>query len=75
MHTISIDFRGKKMFTSWIQTRNLLNASQLLYPLSNMAVVFDGMLLDLSLPLRFQPAAECKLITALTRGDKLEVGG
>ena len=29
----------KKVFTSWIWTHNLLNASQLLYPLSYMAVV------------------------------------
>ena len=36
----------KKVFTSWILTRDLLNASQLLYPLSYMAVVFDGMLFD-----------------------------
>jgi len=64
----------KKVFTSWIQTRDLLNAIQLFYPLSYMAVVFDGMLLDFSL-LHLQPAAECKLITAFTCGDKLEVGG
>jgi len=40
-----------------------------------MAVVFDGMLLEFSPLLRLQPAAECNLITVLTRGDKLEVGG
>jgi len=40
-----------------------------------MAVVFDGMLLELSPLLRLQPAAEHNLITTLTRGDKLEVGG
>ena len=38
-----------------------------------MAVAFDGMLLEFS-PL-LQPAAEHNLITALTRGDKLKVGG
>jgi len=43
--------------------------------LSHMAVVFDGMLLEFFPLLRLQPAAECNLITALTRGDKLEVGG
>jgi len=40
-----------------------------------MAVVFDGMLLEFSPFLRFQPAVECNLITALIRSDKLEVGG
>ena len=66
---------GKKMFTNWIQTRNLLNASQLLYPLSYMAAVFDGMLLEF-LPLhRLQPTTERKLATALTEhDDKLEGG-
>jgi len=44
-------FEKKKLLTSWIRTRDLLNASQLFY------------------------AAECNLITAFTRGDKLEVGG
>ena len=63
------------MFTSWIQTRDLLNASQLLYPLSYMAAVVDGMLLEF-LPLyHLQPAAECKLATALTCDDKLEGRG
>ena len=50
-----------------------MHASQLLYPLSHMTVVFDGMLLKLS-PLCLEPAAECNLITALARGNKLEVG-
>jgi len=40
-----------------------------------MAVVFDGMLLEFSPLLRLQVAVERKLITVLTRGDKLEVGG
>ena len=40
-----------------------------------MAVVFDGMLLEFSPLLRLQPAAVRNLTTALTRGDKLEVGG
>ena len=62
----------KKIF--WIRTRDLLFASQLLYPLSHTAVVFDGMLLEFSPLLRLQPAAERNLITAFTRGDKLEVG-
>ena len=61
------------MFTSWIRTCDLLNASQLLYPLSYMAVVFDGILLEFSPLLCLQPAAEHKLITALPCGDKLEV--
>jgi len=39
-----------------------------------MAVVFDGMLLKFSPLLRIQAAVECKLITALTRGDKHEEG-
>jgi len=43
----------------------------LLYPLSSLAMVFDGMLLEFSPLLRLQPAAERKLITALPRGDKL----
>jgi len=38
-------------------------------------VVFDGMLLEFSPLFRLQAAAERKLITALTHGDKLEVGG
>ena len=67
-------FEKKNLFTSGIRTRDLLNASQLLYPLSHMAVVFDGMLLEFSPLLRLQPAAERNLITAFTRGDKLEVG-
>ena len=43
-----------------------------LHPLSHTAVVFDGMLLEFSPLLRFQPAAERNLITAFTRSDKLE---
>ena len=46
-----------------------------LYPLSHMAVVLDGILLEFSPCLRLQPAAERNLITAFTRSDKLEVGG
>jgi len=61
------------MFPSWIQTRDLLNANQLLHPLRYMAAVFDGMLLNFSLLLHLQPTAEHKLIPTLTRGDKLEV--
>ena len=38
----------KNLFTSRIRARDLLNASQLLYPLSHTAVVFDGMLLEFS---------------------------
>ena len=68
-------FEKKNLFTSRIRTRDFLNASQLLYPLSHTAVVFDGMLLEFSPLLRLQPAAEHNLITAFTRGDKLEVGG
>ena len=40
-----------------------------------MAVVFNGMLLEFSPLLCLQPAAERNLTIALTRGDKLEVGG
>ena len=65
----------KKLFTSGIQTRDLLNASQLLYPLSHMAVVFDGMLLEFSPLLRLQLTVERNLIIAFTCGDKLEIGG
>jgi len=43
--------------------------------LSHKAMVFDGMLLKFSALLRLQPTTEHNLITALTRGDKLEVGG
>ena len=45
-------FETKNLFTSWIRTRDLLNASRLLYPLSHMAVVFDGMFLEISPLLR-----------------------
>ena len=65
-------FEKKNLFTS---CRDLLFASQLLYPLSHMAVVFDGMFLEFSPLLCLQLAAEHNLITALTRSDKLEVGG
>jgi len=65
----------KNLFTTWIRTRDLLNASQLHYPLSYMAVVFDGTLLEFSPLLCLQAAVEHKLITALIRGDKLEGGG
>ena len=61
----------KKVFTSWIRTCDLLNANQLLYPLSYMAVVFDGMLLEFFHSIA---TAEHKLATALTRDDKLERG-
>ena len=73
MYAQSIDFR-EKVFTSWNRTHDLLNASQQLYPLSYMTVVFDGMVLEVSPLLRLQPAAECKLITALPCNDKHEVG-
>jgi len=42
--------------------------------LSHMAVVFDRTLLEFSPLLCLQAAVERKLITALTHGDKLEVG-
>ena len=74
MQKVLIFEKKKKLFTTWIRTHDLLNASQLLYPLSHMAVVFDGMLLEFSPLLRVQPAAERNLITAFTRSDKLEVG-
>ena len=45
----------KNLFTSWIWTRDLLSASQLLYTLSHMAVVFDGMLLEFSPLFHLQP--------------------
>ena len=73
MHAISIDFQRKKVFHQLNSNPQPLDASQLLYPLSYMGVVFDRMLLDFSLLL--QPTAERNLITALTCGDKLEVGG
>ena len=63
-------FQKKYLFNSWIRTRDLLNANQLHYILSHTAVVFNGMLLELSPLLHLQPAAERNLITALTRGDK-----
>ena len=61
----------KNLFTTRIRTRDL----QLQYRLSHMAVVFDGMLLEFSPLLHLQAAIERKLITAFTRGDKLEGGG
>ena len=74
MYPKSINFNNS-LFTSWNQTRTLLNASKFYYPLSNMAVVFDGMLLEFFPLLHLQPAAEHNLITALTCSNKLEVGG
>ena len=68
-------FKKKNLFSTWIRTRNLLNASQLHYRLSHMAVVFDGMLLEFSPLLRLQAAVERKLITTFTRSDKLAGGG
>ena len=70
----SIDIQKKSLFTTWIQTRDLLNASQLHYRMSHMAVVFVGVLLEFSPLLRLQAAVERKLIAAFTRGDKLEDG-
>ena len=63
MYAKSIDFRKKKSVHQWDSNPR------------PPAVVFDGMLLEFSPLLRLQPAAEHNLITALTRGDKLEVGG
>jgi len=61
-------FEKKKiLFTSWIRTREFLNASQLL---TICAVVFDEMLLKFSSLLCLQLAAECKLITTITHVDK-----
>jgi len=71
MYAKSIDLQ-KKLFTSWIRTHNFLNASQLLNPLSHMAVV---LLLEFSPLLRLQPAAECNLIATFIHGDKHEAGG
>ena len=68
MYAKSIDFQKKK----W--TCDLLNASQLLYPLRYMAVVIDGILLEFSPLFCLQPA-EYKLITASPHNDKLEVVG
>ena len=75
MFAKSIDIQKKNLFTTWIQARDLLNASQLLYPLSYMAVVLDRMLLEFSPLLHLQAVVERKLITALTHGDKLDGGG
>jgi len=63
----------EKVFTSWIQTCGLLNASQLLYPSSYMAVVFNGMLLKFFSTSSF--SARCR-----TQADhhitlRYEVGG
>jgi len=66
--------KEKNLFTTWIRTRDLLFASQFHYRLSHMTVVFDGMVLEFSLLLRLQAALERKLITAFTRGGKLEGG-
>ena len=44
-------------------------------PIEPYGCGFDGMLLKFSPLLRLQGAVERKLITALTRGDKLEGGG
>ena len=60
---------GFKPATSWMQV------SQLHYRLSHMAVVFNGMLLEFSPLLHLQVVLECKLITALTHGEKLKGGG
>ena len=73
--SIDIQKKREKLFTTWIRTHDLLNASQLHYRLNHMAVVFDGMLLEFSPLLRLQPAAERNLVTAFTHSDKLEVGG
>ena len=56
MHTKSMIFI-KNQFTSWIQTHDLLNVSQLLYPLSYdlHAVEFNEMLLEFSLFFVFNP--------------------
>ena len=70
-----VRFSKKNLFTSWIQTRDLLHVSQLLYPLAICALVFNGMLLKFSPLLCLQLTAEHKLITTLTCSDKLEVGG
>ena len=77
---IKVEFQKNKyaksiLFTTWIKTHDLQNASHLLYPLSYMDVVFSEMLLEFSPLLRLQFAAERKLITALTCSDKFEVGG
>jgi len=72
VHAKKFDFQ-KKSVHHLDSTCDLLNASQLLYPLSHVAVVFDGMLLKFSPLLCLQPTAEGKLITALTCDDKLEV--
>ena len=58
MHAKSIIFGKKTLFTRWIQTRDLLNASQLHYPLSYIcAVVFNVMLLKFSPLLCLQPTS------------------
>ena len=62
----------KKSVTSWIWTRDLLNASQLHYPSSYLCCGFQW---NVARVFFLQLAAEYELITALTRGDKLEVGG
>jgi len=54
----SIDSKKTLLFNTWIRTRNLLNASQLHYRLSHMAVVFDGMLLKFSPLLHLQAAVD-----------------
>ena len=68
----SIDIQKKKKSVHYLDS-NLRPPE--CNPLSYIAVVFDGMLLEFSPFLRLQAAVEYKLIIALTRGGKLEGGG
>ena len=63
---------GKKSVHQLDLNFDLLNASQLHYPLSYPCCGFP---FEISPLLCLQLAAECNLITAFTRSDKLEVGG
>ena len=72
MYAKSIHFRKKKSVYH-------LDSNPRLPECKSVALTIEpygcGMLLEFSPLLRLQPTAERSLITVLTRGDKLEVGG
>ena len=71
----SIDFRKKKLVHQQDSNPRPPECKSVALPIEPYGCGFDGMLLEFSPLLRLQPTVERNLITAFTRGDKLEVGG
>ena len=71
MYAKSIDFRKRNLFSSWIRTPDLLNASQFVLPIEPYSCGFQW---NVARVFSTSSSSTRCIITAFTRCDKLEVG-